>query len=43
MADINGDITFVSEKVELGDDGAMSAFAEATFAAALALVAISGF
>ena len=44
MTDIGGNITFLSEKVALGADaGAMSAFAEATFAAALALVAISGF
>ena len=41
---IDGTITHLSEKVELGAEaGAMSAFAEATFAAALAFLAISSF
>ena len=41
VVDDDGEIVFLSEKVAL--EGAMSAFAEATFAAALALIAISGF
>ena len=42
---LDGTIVHLSEKVELGaeDDGAMSAFAEATFAAALTFLAISSF
>ena len=45
IVDNQGALVFISEKITLtpADDGAMSAVAEATFAAALALLAISGF